>query len=127
MGHHSPPTTDCGLRHREPPRAAGICPAHGSHWGPTQPRAAPPPQPSPTALPHAPLTGAAVLLGQQVAGERRRVGEALQRGVEEAGVAQVVQPGAHPLHALPLQGEPLGGEQHLLRRGDAIPGTVIAA
>lgn len=94
--------------------------------GPGWMSTAPPPTHTPPG-PSPPLTGAAVLLGQQVVGEGRRVGEALQGGVEEARVAQVVQPGAHPRHPLPPQGQALGGEQHLLRGGDPIPRPMLTA
>lgn len=39
---------------------------------------------------------------EQVLGQRGEVAEALQGGVEEAGVAQVAEPRAHPVHPLPL-------------------------
>lgn len=51
------------------------------------------------------LTGAAVLFGQQVVGERRCVCETLHGGVQEARVAQVVEARSHPVHSLPLHGE----------------------
>lgn len=57
---------------------------------------------------------------EQVVGEWRRVCQALQRRVQEAGVPQVTQPGAHTVDPLPLHGEALGWEEHLLRRGDAV-------
>lgn len=66
------------------------------------------------------LTGAAVLLGQQVVGEWRGVGETLHRGVEEAGVPQVVETGSHPVHTLPLEGELAAREEHLLWCRDAV-------
>lgn len=77
-----------------------------------------------------PLTGAAVLLGEQVVGERWRIGQALHRGVEEAGVPEVLQPGTDPVDPLPLHGEALHGEEHLLGRGDPVaqaPRGMVAA
>lgn len=38
---------------------------------------------------------------EQVLGQRGQVAEALQGGVQEAGVAQVSEAGAHPVHLLP--------------------------
>lgn len=49
----------------------------------------------------APLTAPCVLLGEQVVGQRWRVGQALDGGVQEAGVTQVVQPRANSEDALP--------------------------
>lgn len=66
------------------------------------------------------LTDTAVLLGKQIVGKGRRVGETLHGGVEEAGVAQVVEAGPHPVHPLPLEGQLVRREEHLLRRSDAI-------
>lgn len=66
------------------------------------------------------LTGPTVLLRQKVVGQRWGVGETLHGGVEEARVPEVVEAGSHPVHALPLQGELVPWEQHLLRGGDAI-------
>lgn len=61
-----------------------------------------------------------MLLGEQVVGQGRGVRETLHRGVEEAGVAQVVEACPHPVHALPLQGQPVALEQDLLRGRDAV-------
>lgn len=65
-------------------------------------------------------TCAAVFFGEQVVCQRWGVGEALHRGVEEAGVPQVVEAGAHSVHTLPLQGELVPREQQFLRRGDPV-------
>lgn len=40
---------------------------------------------------------------EQVLSQRGKVAEALQGGVEEAGVAKVAKPRAHPVHPLPLE------------------------
>lgn len=68
-----------------------------------------------------PLTGAAVLPGEQVVGERRRVGQALQRRVEEARVAQVEQPGADRVVPLPVHREALPGAKLAVGHGDPAP------
>ena len=62
-----------------------------------------------------------MLLRQHVVGQRRGVGETLQRCVEEAGVAHVLEAGTHALRLAPPQAEALGGEEDLLGQGDAIP------
>ena len=62
-----------------------------------------------------------MLLRQHVVGQRRGVGQTLQRCVEEAGVAHVLEPRAHSLRLAPPQAEALGGEEDLLGQGDAIP------
>lgn len=61
-----------------------------------------------------------MLLGQQVVGQWRRVGETLHSGVEEAGVAQVVEAGSNPVHPLPLHGELVPWKEQLLWCRDAI-------
>lgn len=73
------------------------------------------------------LTGAAVLFGQQVVGERRRVRETLHGGVQEARVAQVVEACSHPVHSLPLHGESVPWKEQLLRCWDAIALTSTEA
>lgn len=73
------------------------------------------------------LTASRVLLGKQVVGQGRRVGQALHGGVEEAGVAEVVQPRAHTVDAPPAQRQPLHGEEHLLGRGDAVTAALVRA
>lgn len=87
------------------------------HRGDTQlSRTEPPPQ---LALP--PLTAAAMLLGQQVVCQRRRVSQTLHSGVQEAGVAQVVESCSDPVHPLPFHGQALHGEENFLGSGDAVP------
>lgn len=49
-----------------------------------------------------PLTVASMLLGEQVVGQRRGVGQALYGRVQEAGVAEVVEPRSHAVNPLPL-------------------------
>lgn len=71
------------------------------------------------------LTAPRVLLGEQVVGQGRRVGQALHGGVEEAGVAEVVQAGAHAVHAPPAQGQPLHREEHLLGCGDPVAAALV--
>lgn len=66
------------------------------------------------------LTGPTVLLRQKVVGQGRGVGETLDCRVEEARVAEVMEAGSHPVHALPFQGEFVPLKQHLLRGGDSI-------
>lgn len=66
------------------------------------------------------LTCTAVLFGEQVVCQRRGVGETLHRGVEEAGVPQVMEAGAHSVHALPFQGELVPREKQFLRRRDPV-------
>lgn len=61
-----------------------------------------------------------MLFGEQVVCQWRGVGETLHRGVEETGIPQVMEAGAHSVHTLPLQGELVPREQQLLRRRDAI-------
>lgn len=73
------------------------------------------------------LTASRVLFGEQVVGQGRRVGQALHGGVEEAGVAEVVQPRAHTVDAPPAQRQPLHGEEHLLGRGDAVTAALVRA
>lgn len=112
---------------RNLPRAKG-CRHHG-RMGPSaddQPVPAPPSPPAAAAA----LTVASMFLGEQVAGQRRGVGQALEGRVQEAGVAEVVKPRSHAVNPLPLQRQPLRGEEHLLRGGDAIataPVRVLAA
>jgi hypothetical protein len=64
-----------------------------------------------------------MLFGEQVVGQGRRVGQALDGGIQEAGVAQVVQPCAHTENALPPQGQSLDGEEHFLWSWDSISST----
>lgn len=71
------------------------------------------------------LTAPCVLLGEQVVGQGRCVGQALHGGVEEAGVAEVVQAGAHAVHAPPAQGQPLHREEHLLGCGDPVAAALV--
>lgn len=66
------------------------------------------------------LTAPSVLPGEQVVGQGRRVGQTLHGRVEEAGVAEVVEARANAVHSLPLQRQPLHGEEHFLRGGDTI-------
>lgn len=73
------------------------------------------------------LTASRVLLGEQVVGQGRRVGQALHGGIEEAGVPEVVQPRAHTVDAPPAQRQPLHGEEHLLGRGDAVTAALVRA
>lgn len=61
-----------------------------------------------------------MLFGQQVVGERRRVGKTLHSGIKEASVAQVVETGSHPVHTLPLHGEFVPWKEEFLRCWDAI-------
>lgn len=68
----------------------------------------------PHATKHPTLTTAAVLLGKQVIGKRWGVRQTLQGGVEEAGVAQVVETGSDTVHPLPFQREALHREEDLL-------------
>lgn len=93
----------CGTEILSPARGAGTC----QHSRP----------PSQAPL----LTGAAVLLGKQVVSERRGVRQALHSGVKETCVPQVTQSRANSLHLLPLHGQALHGEEHLLGRRDPIP------
>lgn len=73
------------------------------------------------------LTGAAVLFGQQVVGERRCVRETLHGRVQEARVAQVVEARSHPVHSLPLHGEFVPWKEQFLRCWDAITLTTTEA
>ena len=66
------------------------------------------------------LTGTTVLLGEEIVCQGRCVGETLHSGVKEAGVAQVVEAGSHPVDTLPAHGESVPREEHLLRGGDTI-------
>lgn len=66
-----------------------------------------------------------MLLGEQVVGQRRGVGQALDGGVQEAGVAEVVQPRSHAVNPLPLQRQPLRGEEHFLWGGDTITAALV--
>lgn len=73
------------------------------------------------------LTGAAVLLRQQVICKWRRVCETLHGGVQEARIAQVVEACSHPVHSLPLHGEFVPWKEQLLRCWDAITLTSTEA
>lgn len=79
-------------------------------------------QPAPVPLS---LTAPRVLLGEQVVGQGWRVGQALHGGVQEAGVAEVVQARAHAVHAPPAQRQPLHREEHLLGRGDPVAAALV--
>lgn len=94
---------------------------HGSISPGHQPVPAPP---SPPVGPAA-LTVASMFLGEQVAGQRRSIGQALEGRVQEAGVAEVVKPRSHAVNPLPLQRQPLRGEEHLLRGGDTITTALV--
>src|SRR5689334_16866379 len=66
---------------------------------------------------HAKADGAAggrrMFASQEVVGQRGRVGQALQHGIQEAGVAQVLESNSDLPHLLPLQQlqDPLFGKQ----------------
>lgn len=66
-----------------------------------------------------------MLLGQQVVGQRWCVGQALDGGIEKAGVAKVVESCAHTEDPLPPQRESLRGEKHFLRGWDSITTALV--
>ena len=66
------------------------------------------------------LTLLLVLVTEQVVGEGGGVGQALEGGVEEAGVAHVDEPAPHPVALLPVQLHPVGPVQHQLGGRDAV-------
>jgi len=66
------------------------------------------------------LTCPAVLLREQVVGQRGCVRQALQDGVEEARIVQVVESCSRPLPSLPSQANLLRGKEDPLWRSHSL-------